>query len=66
MATLMGGGSLGGGLSPTVNKLVALLTHAHLANIRNLSWKIKSKKLSLLEKIFLFLWKCVGLRYIDF
>jgi hypothetical protein len=37
LATLMGGRSLGGGLSPTVNKLVALLTHAHLANIRNLS-----------------------------
>jgi len=39
----MGGGSLGGGLSPTLNKLVSII--AHLANIRNLIWKIKSKKI---------------------
>lgn len=48
----MGGGSLGGGLSPTLNKLEASLTHAHLANIRNLSWKIKSKKIVYTREIF--------------
>jgi hypothetical protein len=41
LATLMGGGSLGGGLSPTLNKLVSIINTCTLGKHKKL--KLKNK-----------------------